>query len=246
MPRNRESQGPSTGADAATSPDATRDAAAEAPFAALMTRILPSDALRRDGAAVVRAIAADEAERAAIAESLDLPRLDRLAFDAEIASHGDDGWRLDGVLRADGAQRCGVTLEPAPFALEEPVVRLWSPSVAERADHDAWEVDAADLLAASDPLYAVEELERLPDPIDLGVVAIEAFCLALDPYPRAPSAAFDGASAAPPGVEPLSDEAVRPFAALASLVNQAADPAPEGASPPAEQSGEPSDDDTRR
>lgn len=201
----------------------------------LWPQILPQDALRRDGAAVLRRFAAGEAERTAIARGLDLPSLDRLEFDARLAPHGDDGWRLDGEVRAAGAQRCGVTLEPAPFEMVEPVLRLWSPSAPAPSDDDLWEVDATDLLAAADRLDELEELEKLPDPIDLGAVALEAFCLALDPYPRAPSAQFDGASAAPPGVEPLSDEAVRPFAALASLVGGAA---PDGTAATSDDAGQ--------
>jgi uncharacterized metal-binding protein YceD (DUF177 family) len=53
--------------------------------------------------------------------------------------------------------------------------------------------------------------------IDLGEIAVVHLALALDPYPRAPGAAFDAKAW---GVEPEKDEkptTVSPFAALAKL-----------------------------
>ena len=48
-------------------------------------------------------------------------------------------------------------------------------------------------------------------------MALEALALALDPYPRAEGAALGDARFAPPGTQPLDEEALKPFAGLAEL-----------------------------
>ena len=125
---------------------------------------------------------------------------------------------------------CVVTLEPVPEEIDAPFMRLWSADAAEEgaaleagAMTGAGAVDE-DALAELEELEAAAEfdlgepiVERTPDPLDLGAVAIETLRLALDPYPRAKDAQFDGVIAGPPGAEPLTDEAIKPFGGLAAL-----------------------------
>lgn len=166
--------------------------------------------------------AADAAERAAIAEAFGLLSLDDLSYAARLAPHGGDGWRLTGTLSATLAQACVITLAPAPARIEEPFERLWRPAEAlEAAEADGRDLD--DDWAAAAPLEEGPEIEPTPDPIDLGLVATETLSLALDPYPKAPGALFEGAAAGPPGAPPLTDEAVRPFAKLEALRERMAD-----------------------
>lgn len=162
--------------------------------------------------------AAEAAERAAIAAALDLISLDALSYEARLAPDQGDGWRLEGVLRADLAQRCVVSLEPAPERIEEPFERLWRPAATLAAAENA--ADAGDLeedWAAAQTLESLPEIEPTPDPIDLGPVLLETLALALAPYPRAPGARFDGLNHGPPGAAPLTDETAKPFAALEAL-----------------------------
>ena len=64
--------------------------------------------------------------------------------------------------------------------------------------------------------------EPLPEVIDLSEVAAEALALALPEYPRAPGAELGEAVHAAPGVAPLTDAALKPFAGLASLAERLA------------------------
>ncbi|PIP96957.1 MAG: hypothetical protein COW75_09460, partial [Rhodobacterales bacterium CG18_big_fil_WC_8_21_14_2_50_71_9] len=108
-------------------------------------------------------------------------------------------------------QVCVVTLEPVDTDFAEPFERFFAPKA--RLD------EAAGLL---DP-EGEETVEALGEAIDLGEIAAEAAALAIDPYPRKPEAAFDGVLTGPPGVAPLTDEAARPFAGLATLKGKARD-----------------------
>jgi hypothetical protein len=53
--------------------------------------------------------------------------------------------------------------------------------------------------------------------IDPGLLAVESLALALDPYPRASGVPRAEYQAAPPGVAPLADDDLKPFAKLAVL-----------------------------
>ena len=64
--------------------------------------------------------------------------------------------------------------------------------------------------------------EPLPEVIDAGAVMIEALVLALPDYPRSSGAALGEAVHAPPGVAPLRDADLRPFAGLAGLAQKLA------------------------
>lgn len=185
-----------------------------------LSRIAPPEHLSR-ARPFQQNFEADAAERAAIAADFDLASLDRLSFDAHLVPEGKDGWRLDGEMRAAGAQRCGVTLEPVAFDLVAPAVRVWSPDAGEEDLSQAFEIDVDAATAASWSAGTDEDaadVERLPDPLDLGAVALETLALALDPYPRASGVSdFEPVVAGPPGVAPLTDEAAKPFAGLAAL-----------------------------
>jgi uncharacterized metal-binding protein YceD (DUF177 family) len=169
-----------------------------------LSRPLSVERLREDGGAAL-AIAATEAERAALARRFGA--LGVAAFEAEIAvaPWGPGGWRLDGSARAALTQTCVVTLEPVETRIDERFTRYYAPE--SRLD------EAAELLDAD----ARDELEPLGAEIDAGEVAAEAAALGVDPYPRRADAAFGAHVHGPPGVEPLTDEAARPFAKLAAL-----------------------------
>ena len=66
-----------------------------------------------------------------------------------------------------------------------------------------------------------------PTMIDPGAVMFEALALALPDYPRAPNAEVTQTVHAAPGVTPLRDEDLRPFAGLASLARKLSGDDPE-------------------
>jgi hypothetical protein len=147
---------------------------------------------------------ATEVERAALAARFRVPAVRSLRYAATVAPWGPGGWRVQGVAEAGLTQTCVVTLEPVDTAVREPFDRRFVPGrrLAEAATLDP------DADEAPEPLGAA---------VDPAEIAAEAVALGIDPYPRAPEARFDGAAGAPPGAEPLTDEAARPFARLAAL-----------------------------
>jgi len=148
----------------------------------------------------------DAAEAAALARFLGLEALDALAFQGALTGDGAQGWRLTGRLTGAAVQACVVTLEPVPETIDVQIERRFVPQ-PEEAVAETVEIGAEDLDAP----------ETLTGPIDLATVMTEALALSLAPYPRAPQAEFAGRVHAGPGVAPLTDEAMHPFAGLARL-----------------------------
>lgn len=146
-------------------------------------------------------IAASPAERRALAERFGLAALDRLAGRARLSrvpARGGGGpvLRVEIEFEAEAEQTCVVTLEPAPARLAESglVVEFTSGPAPREVD-----------LPPGDG-GPPEPLEG--DSVDVGELLAQQFGLALDPYPRAPGAAFAAADDPAPA---------RPFAALAAL-----------------------------
>lgn len=153
-------------------------------------------------------IEANQEERAALAARFDLIAIERLT--AEVKLRRDRaGTQVAFAARfsASVVQECVVTLEPVPAELEE--------EVEIRFDLSA-EILAAELDIEADD-ESVEPMEG--DLLDIGEVVAQHLSLALDPFPRHPSA-----PAAPQEedrvvleTEPVEPEPARPspFAALA-------------------------------
>lgn len=161
------------------------------------TQVLPLNAVR-DGARLD--LVADESERAAIAERLGLPSLDRL--EAHVAlEHEGERVRAHGRLRSALSQSCVATGEPVPAHVDEPFDLLFLPEP--RGDPDE-EIE----LSAED----CDVLFHDGAAIDLGSALADTLALSLDPYPRSP-----GSDAALRAAGVLSEEQAGPFAALAAL-----------------------------
>lgn len=178
---------------------------------ALFRRFIPI----RDLPAAARAprdIAANDEERARIAEEFGLLSLEKLTATYTLRPAGEDGWRLEGRVDAVFEQACVVTLDPAPGVICETFARVF-----ERGAPDPF-AEPGDVDVSFDMDFDADDPpEALGDGIDPGAAALETFSLALDPYPRAPGAAFAAVSARPKGAEPLDTETRKPFAALAAL-----------------------------
>ena len=150
------------------------------------------------------ALKPDAAERAAMAQALDLLDLPAFELKGEIAPEGRNDFRLTAKMVARVVQPCAVTLAPVTTDLTEDVVR--------RYDADFVVPDADEVEIPED-----DTTEPLPEVIDVGAVALEALTLALPLYPRAPGAEIGEAVFAAPGVAPIRDEDLKPFAGLAAL-----------------------------
>lgn len=168
------------------------------------SRTIATEALRDRGGGALSAEATD-AERAALAARYGVPAVLDLSVDATADPWGPGGWRVSGRARARLTQTCVVSLEPVDTEVDEGFVRFFAPGRRIEEARDLLDEDAE------------EEPEVLGAAIDVGEIAAEAVALGIDPYPRRPDASFDGAVHGPPGAEPLTDEAARPFARLSAL-----------------------------
>lgn len=151
---------------------------------------------------VADTIEANEADRKALADALDLIRCDRLTVTYRIKPIGRDRFRASGRIEADLVHPCIVTLEPVPEAIHEDFsVEYWP---AEEAGDDLPEGEIN--LDADEP----ERMEH--GEIALGRLVYELIAVAMDPFPRSPGA--DEAEAELLSNQPKPEN---PFAALKKL-----------------------------
>ncbi len=135
----------------------------------------PVDTARIGREAMVVDIAAEPAERAALAIRFGLLALDRLAAQVRLRHLPGGVVELSARLDADVVQACVVTLEPVASHIAEDFTLLYG------------ETDPAkDLLIDADN----DTLEPLDDEVvDIGEAVAQQLSLVLDPFPRAPAAA---------------------------------------------------------
>lgn len=146
-------------------------------------------------------LAADEAERTAIAKRLDLASLGRLEAHVCLDRTGDVV-RAHGRLLASLDQSCVVTGEPVAAHVDEAFALLFVPEPTSGRPDEEIELGTNDLDVVFHDGAA----------IDLGGALADTLALSLDPYPRSA-----GADAALKEAGVLSEEQASPFAVLAGL-----------------------------
>ncbi|MEF2070918.1 DUF177 domain-containing protein [Consotaella sp. CSK11QG-6] len=129
----------------------------------------------------------DESERAALANHLGIPAVERLEAELIAAPWRADGVRVQGRLAANVVQTCVVTLEPVHQTIDEPIEAFYVPADSRLARRI--ERDKEDLELDPEGDDGVEVFSG--ETIDLGNLLTEVLSLGLDPYPRAPRAAFE-------------------------------------------------------
>jgi len=164
------------------------------------SRPLSVDTLPRDG--LRRRIAADPAERAALARRFGLPDIAELRAEFSILPQGRMV-RVIGRVEADVTQNCVITLEPFAAHVEEEVDVRFAPEEGDRAARSRRGEEALSLAGEDEPDPIVDGR------IDLGALAAEFVALGLDPHPRKPGAEFH--------VPEADDDEETPFSALAEL-----------------------------
>lgn len=152
----------------------------------------------------------DADDRRLIASQTDATELRKIRFTGTIQPVGKTDWRLVAKLGATVVQACVVSLIPVTTRVDVPVQRYFTkrPDGAPGAET---EFDGDDV---TEPLESV---------IDLGQILIEALTLAMPEYPRAGDAELAQSAFSAPGIKPLSDSDLKPFAALAQLKDRLAD-----------------------
>jgi uncharacterized metal-binding protein YceD (DUF177 family) len=137
-------------------------------------------------------IAANAAERAALARRFALVSLDRLEASVDLVRERGGTILLTAEFSAAFVQECVITLEPVAGSVHESFALRYGPPEAEPET----EVDDE---PAFEPLTG--------DAIDIGEAVAQEFSLSLPPFPHAPGAVIEETAPEPP--------ADGPFAALA-------------------------------
>lgn len=141
----------------------------------------------------------------ALAAAVGVSALSDVRFRGELRPIGRHDWALEGALSAEVEQPCVVTLAPVRSRVEDTVRRRYLSELPELPEGGETEMPEDD---------TVEALRGVIDP---GRVMEEALALALPLYPRAEGAELGEAVYTAPGVAPLREAEVKPFAGLAGL-----------------------------
>lgn len=155
----------------------------------------------------------DAQARGQIATALGLLELPEFTFKGSLLPESRGDVALTAQLNALVVQPCALTLAPVHTRIKDQTSRRYMRDYVE-PEADEMEIGP-------------EDIEPLPEDIDLAAIAIEALTLALPLYPRAKGAELTEAVFAPPGVAPLQDADLRPFAGLAALKQAMNTPKPD-------------------
>jgi uncharacterized metal-binding protein YceD (DUF177 family) len=147
-----------------------------------------------------RKLAANDAERAALASRFDLIGLNRLEGEADLR-RDDESFIASGWLIADAIQPCVVSGDPVPAHIDETFTIRFLPE-SEHAPDAEIELDANDC----DTMFHDGRV------IDLGEALAQTMALALPPFPRSA-----GAEAALKAAGVKGEDEAGPFGALAAL-----------------------------
>ncbi len=147
---------------------------------------------------------ANEEDRRALAEALDILACDRLVVDYRLKPIGGDRFTASGRITANLVQACVATLEPVPETIKESFSAAFWP---------------AGEIGGELPEGEIHLDEAVPEPIEGGEIAIgryiyELIAVTMEPFPRSPNApmADDSEPVATSGEKPDN-----PFAVLAKL-----------------------------
>ncbi|HTJ59432.1 MAG TPA: DUF177 domain-containing protein [Devosiaceae bacterium] len=151
-------------------------------------------------------VRATDAQRAVIAERLDILAVDRLEAKLSLTRFRG-GLRVLGRVVAVSEQPCIVTFVPVRQEINEEIDRVFLPAAEQPKSGGTHSEVFVDL-----------ETDEMPDyfdghEVDLSDAIVETVALALDPYPRAEGASLDDMSV------PEDDAEVSPFAGLKSLID---------------------------
>ncbi len=146
-------------------------------------------------------LAADDAERRAVAERLDIRELSQLAAHVTLKRDGEVV-RASGRLQAALEQSCVATNEPVAAHIDEPFEMMFVPEPKNVRGEEEIELRPEDC----------DVVFHDGSAIDLGTAIADTLALSLDPYPRSAGAESSLREA---GV--MTEEQASPFAVLAQL-----------------------------
>ena len=150
------------------------------------------------------ALAPKAAEREALADWAGVDAVDALAGTVRLKKLGAGHFHYDARFTADVTQSCVVTLEPVHSHIERAFKRLYQVESMRNAPIGKRAIELSATVDDDEP----EILDS--SKFDIAGPVLEELSLAIDPYPRAPGAAFQ-----PPKEKDAARES--PFAVLKGL-----------------------------
>ncbi|MBZ9897341.1 DUF177 domain-containing protein [Mesorhizobium sp. BR1-1-6] len=139
-------------------------------------------------------IEADATQRATLAEEHSLLSVEAYRAEFLVTPWKRNGVKVSGRVEADITQACIVTLDPVGAHIDESFEALFLPEDS-KLGRQGFEGGGEILLDADGP----DSPETFSgDTIDVGALAEQFFGLAIDPYPRKPSASLDAGREAEP------------------------------------------------
>jgi uncharacterized metal-binding protein YceD (DUF177 family) len=144
-------------------------------------------------------------ERKGIANRLGISGVKKLTFKGYLIPTGKADWELHALLGATVVQSCVVTLDPITTRIDEEIVRRYLADLTEHTDE------------AEAEMLVDDTVEPLPQYLDLALVMEESIALAMPAWPRVKDADAVEIVVTEPGQTPMTDDDVKPFAALKSL-----------------------------
>jgi uncharacterized metal-binding protein YceD (DUF177 family) len=151
---------------------------------------------------------ADQRLRSGLAKELDTPDCHSLVAEYTIRSAAGGRYELKGRVEAEFTRTCVVSLEPLRETVAEPIDCTFAPPE-----------QLPGVQAEEESVLSLEELEPIENGmLEVGRVIYETIAASLDPYPRAPDAAYE------PSVDAEHELEEHPFAKLSRLKSQRKEP----------------------
>ena len=143
---------------------------------------------------------------------LNLLNIKKVSLTGVLSPLSLDKWKLQAELRASVKQKCVISLKPVKTIVHETVHRTFSPLALQNANETNDD--------GTSPVIFDDTLQELNDEIDLAEIIFEELMLILPSYPKSEGAEFGPYSITEPGVKPLRDENLKPFAELSDFKNK--------------------------
>ena len=119
-------------------------------------------------------------------------------------------WSLKAQLRATVKQKCVISFKPVQTTVNETINRTFSPLASE----NTMKMEEDD---GTSPVIFDDSLQEFNDEIDLMEIIFEELIIILPLYPKFEGAELGSYTVTEPGVRPLNDENLKPFAQLSEF-----------------------------
>ena len=146
---------------------------------------------------------------AGLVKRLDLLSIKKVSLVGILSPLSINEWSLKAELKATVKQKCVISFKPVQTIVRETINRTFSPAALQNASE-------ADDNGIS-PVIFDDTLQELNDEIDLAEIIFEELTLILPLYPKIEGAELGSYSVTEPGVQPLNEENIKPFAQLSEL-----------------------------